>query len=174
MFGSFAPAAFQEFKNAEKLSAPSYTEEKNGVQIQDADDLDLDYRINHTVEYEVRVSDFDNDSGEVYHLGRTLLKPGRYKDPDTELFTRLAGNAVAMNSVLSRSLRTGSFKLEGKAVDLSAEYFTIASTEDLSVYAGANLTGASKAEAESLLDQLLRNEPGLKGKVQVVSEYELE
>ncbi len=174
VFGSVAPAAFQEFKNAEKLSAPSYTEEKNGVQIQDADDLDLDYRINHTVEYEVRVSDFDNDSGEVYHLGRTLLKPGRYKDPDTELFTRLAGNAVAMNSVLSRSLRTGSFKLEGKAVDLSAEYFTIASTEDLSVYAGANLTGASKAEAESLLDQLLRNEPGLKGKVQVVSEYELE
>lgn len=172
MTSSFAPAAFQEFKDAEKLSSPSYTEEKSGVEVQDANELNLNYNINHTVEYEVRVSDFDNDSGEVYDLGKTRLKPGKYRDTDAGLFTLLAKNGVARNSVLSKDLRAKNVKLADKTVRIDPGKYTIVRTDDLGLYSATD-PATSKAEAESELDRLLRSNPALKGKVQVVSEYEV-
>ena len=96
---AFAPAAFQDYKNADKLSAPSYTDETSGIELLDANGRDMNYALNRTVEYEVRVSDFDNSTNEVYHLSKTKKKKRRFKARNASLITQLAKNGIARSSV---------------------------------------------------------------------------
>jgi hypothetical protein len=170
---AFAPAAFQNYKNKEKLSAPSYTEETSGVELKEAYGREMNYALNRPVDYEVRVSDFDTGSREVYDLSKTKKKNGIRQDSNAALTSLLAKNGIARGSVLSKEKRAKQKKLSGRGVNIQRDNYRIVHTEDLSLYADIDFAGGSKAQADSELERLLKVSPDLRDKIQVVPEYEL-
>lgn len=170
---AFAPAAFQNYKNKEKLSAPSYTEETSGVEMRESSGRELNYAINRVVEYEMRVSDFDTGSNEVYDLGKTKKLDRVVQDRNASLTTLLAKNGIARGSVLSKEKRTKGKRLNGKAVSMQKEQYRLVHTEDLSLYGDIDFNGGSKAQAYSELERLLQQSPELRDKIQVMPAYEL-
>ena len=171
--GSFAPAAFQNLSDAQKLSSPSYTEERSGVEVSDSGGINLNYSINHIVDYEVRVSDFDNDSEEEYGLEQSEKLTDTFQDNDANLFAQMAKSAVQRRSGLARDLENKRTKLEGKTLKIDTEKFAIVDNEDLRIFNNIDLTIGSKAELESELDQLLQHAPELRNSLIIVPESEV-
>lgn len=165
---SFAPAAFTDLSDEDKLKAPSYVKERSGVRVRDTDQILVNYSMGRKVEYEVRTSDFDRQGDTPYELFQPLrLQPtGELED----LFRLAAKGGAAGRSVLARELKQ---QQSASKVQLSSEQFAIVGLSDLSRIEVAGFTSGTKTEANETLKKLLRQSPELKGKLQIVSEYEL-
>lgn len=165
---SFAPASFVDMNDQDKLKSPSYVKEKSGARIKGTDQIKVNYGLSRKVEYEVRTSDYDRDDDKPYELFQPLrLKTmGELED---RFRLGVKGGATG-KSVLSRELKRKS--ITGK-VKLGDEKFAIAGLGNLSRFNTGTFVSGTNAEADKALKNILKTNPEMKGKLQIVKEYQV-
>lgn len=159
---SFAPAMFKKLDEKQKLKAPSYEEMKSGVKVTETDEITVLSRANRKVEYEVHVSDFD-------------------PTPETPLFTfdqslfkmMIKGGAIG-NSALSREYAAKKAVKKDAAVSLNDEAFVMMNKGTMDSVAHNGFSGGSFSDATDALNDYVRANPSMKGKVKIVPAYHME
>jgi hypothetical protein len=167
---AFAPAEYKEMEDNDKLKAPSYKDEISGIKITSTERLHVNYGINREVVYETIVSDYHRESESPYLLYHPLRKK-----PETDKLLHfkkmLRGGAIGRNE-LSKDLKIKNFRND-RAVTMQAEKFVITNLSDLSKMDLGSFNTGTKAEADDMLKRVIRANPSLKNKIQVIPEYEL-
>jgi hypothetical protein len=159
----FAPAQFFELSDAEKLSAKSFEQYDAGVKITESEELDADYAARRDVEYEIFYMDQQREM--FLHPWSDLVRmDGLAFD------TWAVGGAVAA-SPLSHASQAKS-ALAPDAVAVRQEPYAAVTVGDLRPVNG-DAEVASEAEAISLMRELIRDNPGLEGEIQVVPAFEV-
>jgi hypothetical protein len=135
--GEFAPAAFRELSDQDKLAAASYETMKSGVAAAGADTLVADYLLGRPVTYERIVDD------------GTPAPPARSQAPASlATFTRLVRGGAVGSSPLSKKAAVDRQRNSVRDVALSDERFTVVTTSDLrAVDAGSHALSRSQAQA---------------------------
>ncbi|MBT8185523.1 MAG: hypothetical protein KJN76_11835, partial [Eudoraea sp.] len=169
---AFVPAAYKEMEDADKLSAPSYEDEKSGFKVSDTEEIGLNYAINRPVAYEVRISDYNRESELPYELYAPLFS-NPWKD-ESSIFQKMIKGGAIGKSVLSKENRNKQQELSGAKVRLAEQPFSIVNKQDLAPISMPAFTSGSRAEADHILKQLFVDQPELKGKLQVMATHELE
>jgi hypothetical protein len=161
---SFAPAFYKKMEDDDKLSAPSYENQKSGIKVTSTKELNFDYSINKKVKYEVVTSDFESEPVKLTEL--QAINVSRFKP-------FISGGDIGKSS-LSKQLKAKDIVVKNK-VTINDELYTIVSNEDLSRYTvgGNAFKFSSKAEADDQLKQIIKNQPNLKGTLQLIPDYEL-
>jgi hypothetical protein len=157
----FAPANFLAINDSEKLSRPSFERMKSGFRVTGSSTLVLPAMVSKSVDYEL-----------TYLRKRRGLRvfAGLYKYMNTLFRANLKAGAIASST---RSFTNKRVSVNAPdAVDLGRDGYAVASVSDLKPYHDVRMAG-SYTEAAQMLDRLVKQQPSLKGKVQVVSEYEL-
>ncbi len=158
---SFAPSAFKNMSDDDKLKSPSYTKEKGGVKVSDTATLFVDYALNRDVVYEVKVSDFD-----------PFPNPPAF-DIDFSWFKlMMRGGAIGKNE-LSVQNKQKSFKLANAAVNMDEEQFVLIDNSTLTQHNVNVFAGGTHAQANDAFDTILKQNPSLKGKISIASAYQL-
>lgn len=158
---SFAPANFKNMSDDDKLKSPSYTKEKGGVSVADTATLFVDYAWDRDVQYDVIVSDFD-----------PFPNPPAF-DIDVNLFRlMIKGGAVGRNA-LSVKNREKNFALNNAAIKIGEEKFVLIDNATLAQHGADVFAGGTHAQASDTFDSIIKQNPSLKGKISIVSEYEL-
>lgn len=159
---AFAPAMFKKLDNKQKLSAPSYENMKSGVKVTETDEITVLSRANRKVEYEVHVSDFD-------------------PTPETPLFTfdknifklMTKGGAIG-NSSLSREYANKKAVQKDAAVSVNDEAFVIMNKASMDAVAHNGFSAGSYSDATDALNDYVKANPAMKGKIKVVPAYHME
>ncbi|MCK5508268.1 MAG: hypothetical protein KAI50_07075 [Desulfobacterales bacterium] len=165
---SFAPSAFTEMKDEDKLKSSSYVKERSGVRVRETDRIYVNHAIGRKVEYEVRTSDFDRKSDVPYELF-TPLRLNRITE-DGERFRLAALGGAVGRSDLARELR---IKTTRRKVQLTSDLFSIAGMDNLKIFSDTTFTAGTEAEAHDQLKRIIKEKPDLEGKLQVTAEYQL-
>ena len=160
----FAPAQFFERSDAEKLSGKSFERYDAGVRLSGMDVLDADYAAARVVEYEL----FYRDSQRQQQLPHPRPEPLVL---DVAAFHAWANAGAVAASPLSFAGRKKS-ALAPQAVAVLQEQFVVVSQEDLRPIDAASAV-ASEAAAYGLMNAMLRDNPALAGRVQVVPAFEV-
>ncbi len=166
---AFASANFIELSDKDKLSAPSYSDEKSGAALSDIDALEASYAINRDVTYEVRSSDYDSESETPYEF-TTSNNLGTVGEKNQKIFTKMANRGIGRSSALSKKKKA---QLRDKTIEIEGEKFAVVSTENLTKSLDVNFDIGTKAEADQALKNLLYQRPELKNSLQVVADYEV-
>ncbi len=156
---SFAPAAYKEMADQDKLKAPSYENQNSGTRITVTDERTFDYGINRLVEYESIISDYEEEP-----IGRLQFRPVFFKG-------FVSGGAVGQ-SYLSRITKQNQEKAS-KVVSLAGEQYAVVSNVDLSNIHGENQVFNSKSEADEFLKATVAANPKMKGKVQLSPAFQM-
>src|SRR5690606_17641279 len=114
---SFAPSAFKEMTDQDKLSAPSYENQNSGVSLSE-DDLEFDYGINRLVQYETILSDFAEEELGIVPVSSHFFKIG-------------VSGGDAGRSAISTVLKNNTVKASN-TVQVAEETFAVLSNADLS------------------------------------------
>lgn len=149
---SFAPSAFKDMSDQDKLQSPSYENQNSGIKLSD-DDINFDYGINRVVEYESIISDFEEEELGILTFGADFFKPF------------VSGGDVG-RSGLSRQLKNQTVKAN-KTVEVLNEPYVVVSNSDLSNVHSEGMVFSSKSDADEYLKQLVDTDPSKKGKVQL-------
>lgn len=165
---SFAPSAFTEMKDEDKLKSSSYVKERSGVRVRETDRIYVNHAIGRKVEYEVRTSDFDRKSDTPYELF-TPLRLNRITEDGRRFRLAALGGAVG-RSDLARELRV---KTTRRKVQLTSDLFSIAGMDNLKIFSDTTFTAGTEAEAHDHLKRIIKEKPDLEGKLQVTAEYQL-
>jgi hypothetical protein len=161
---NFARAQYQELKDSEKLSKPSFEKMPGGVRISMGNNtIRNGQMVRKKVEYDLTIVD------------KEPVKPYKYGKFFTEieaLFTNfLKGGAVA-KSVLSLSHHKKLQPFEEK-LDVLEEGYTVAFQSDNKAF-DESATFSSEMMAQSYMqDQIIKN-PSLKGEVHIILNFELQ
>lgn len=161
---AFAPAMFKKLEDQGKLSAPSYEQMKSGIRITETNKIQVNFRANRKVEYEVKVSDFD-PTPEPAALVTTFNK---------SIFKLMAKGGSIGSSELSKENSFKKVKLAGADADVHDETFMIVDKNSLKPVAHDSFAAGSFTDASDTLTSILNRNPGLKGKIKVVPAYHLE
>lgn len=157
----FAPANFVTLSDSAKLSRPSFEQMKSGFKLAGSSTLIVPATVSKSVDYEMtylrKKRDLRIFAG-VYKYAKALFK------------ANLRAGAIA-SSTLSFTNKRVSTNAPDK-VQLKGDGFAVASTGDLTLHSGSQVSG-SYTEASEILDRLVSQDPSLRGKVQVVAEHEL-
>lgn len=174
---SFAPSTYKEMSNDDKLKAPSYQEEKSGIVARGTDELKGNYAINREVRYEVRSSDHNPHTDLSYYLVEPMVYLDNNSRPlfgaSQSNFIALAENGAVGRSALGRQATTDQFRLEGAAIQLQEEQYTIVNNADLARHTGS-FTSGTQAEATDALNQIINDNPEMGSQLSILPEYELE
>lgn len=153
----FAAAQFLDMSDAEKLSRRSFEPFQAGIEVAGASAPRADFQRGVDVKYEV-----------IY-----------YHKPRRRLFAVLASALmdqwVAVSSAARSKLGATARKPTGLGtpkVTLPAETFVVAGVADLKAHA-ADLVFTSESAAAVAMQELVRNDASLSGKLQVVAGYEV-
>ena len=165
---SFAPAFFMDLSDQDKLKSPSYVEEKGGVRIKETDQIKINYGLGRKVEYEVRTSDYDRSAGQAYELFQPL-RLNTMSELEDRFRLETKGGAAG-RSGLANELRK---KTTTVKVKLGSEKFVIAGINNLSRFETGAFTSGTNADADNALKNILKKNPEMKGKLQIVKEYQL-
>ena len=158
---SFAPAAFKNMSDDDKLKSPSYTKEKGGIKVSDTDTLFVDYARNRDVVYDVKVSDFD-----------PFPQPSTF-DFEFDFFKlMIKGGAIGRNA-LSVQNSQKNFRLNNAAVNIGEEQFVLIDNSTLAQHSADVFAGGTHAQANDAFDAIIKQNPSLKGKVSIASAYQL-
>ena len=157
----FAPANFFNLKDDEKLARPSFEQMKSGFKITGSSITKVPSMITKSVDYELTY---------LRKKKHRLLFAGIYKYSKTLFRAGMKGGSVA-RSGLSSSFKKASSNAPEQP-KLQKEGFAIANTSDLKLYSSSAQRG-SYMEASELINDIVRNNPSMKGKLQVVSTHEL-
>lgn len=147
-------------KDSDKLTRPSFELMKSGFKISGSAQLKAPPHIaKKPVDYEFS------------YLGKTRKpRPDKYKYPGL-FFKAATKSAAASQAVLSHQNNRVSMNAPAK-IALKEEQYVIANVSDMKLY-DEELTAVSYTEALQHYNDLIRQKPGLKDQIQVLSEYEL-
>ncbi len=158
----FAPANFITMKDEEKLARPSFEQMKSGFQVTSSTALQAPHNtVNKSVDYEFS------------YLGERrskLIVAGIYQYP--ELFFRAStkGGAASKSSLSHINNR---ISINAPApVNVYEEQFVIANVADMKLHNNTMIAG-SYTEAQQFYNNLVKEKPELKDRVQIISQYEL-
>lgn len=156
----FAPAQFLEMKDSEKISRPSFEMLNSGFSVTASAQLNIASPVEKKVDYEVaylRKKRFSLFFAGILTYGRAIfdfmIRAGAVSQSPMSIANKIAVNAP-------------------EEVKINTEEFVIANVSNMSPYA-ENLRAGSQAEAYSMYNSLISSNPSLKGKVQVLSTFEL-
>jgi hypothetical protein len=155
----FAVAQYKKLSDSDKLSAPSFERLKSGLRFSTGDATETGARVVVEVDYELSY---------VHRSIGVIVFAGLYRLFDA-VFTVLAGGTSASKNAFSKVRNGGGVK--PAAVTISEGEFLVVSVADLSPHAG--LRAKTMAEAAAMQDALVRSDPALKGRVQVVAAHEI-
>jgi hypothetical protein len=158
---SFAPSAFKNMSDDDKLKSPSYTKEKGGIRAADTDTLFVDYAWDRDVVYDVKVSDFD-----------PFPRPTTF-DFEFKWFKLMMRGGAIGRSELSIQNAQKNFRLNNAAVDMGEEQFVLVNNSTLAQHSPDIFAGGTHAQASDAFDSMIRQNPALKGKVSIASAYQL-
>ena len=156
----FAPANFFDMKDDEKLTRPSFEQMKSGFRITGSTQLTAPPNVvNKPVDYEFS------------YLGKKRkLRPDRYVYPG-RFFKANTKSAAVSQSSLSHHINRVSMNAPEK-ITVKEEQYVIANISDMKLHS-SELVASSYTEALHKYRQLIVRQPGLKDRVQILSEYEL-
>lgn len=157
----FAPANFFNLTDSEKLSRHSFEDGVSGFNITASADLQIAPAVNKSVDYELTY---------LRKKRFMLIFAGIYKYAKSLFETNLKGNAVAQSS-LSYSKNRMSLNAPQKVV-IKPDQFVIAQVSDMKLHS-EDLVSGSYSTVVGQYNSLIRKQPALKNKIQIVSEYEL-
>jgi hypothetical protein len=158
---SFAPSAYKNMSDDDKLKSPSYTKEKGGIIVTDTDTLFVDYAWDRDVQYDVIVSDFD-----------PFPDPPPF-DIDFSWFKlMMKGGAIGRNELSVKNAQK-KFKLNNAAVSMSDEKFVLIDNATLAQHSVDVFAGGTHAQANDAFESILKENPSLKGKVSIAAAYQL-
>ena len=158
---SFAPAAFKNMSDDDKLKSPSYTKEKGGVTVADTDTLFVDYAWDRDVIYDVIVSDFDPfPKPQVFNIDFSWFK------------LMMRGGAISRNPLSVQNAQKN-FRLNNAAVNIGEEQFVLIDNATLAQHSANLFSGGTHAQANDAFETIIKQNPALKGKVSIASAYEL-
>lgn len=159
LLNSFAPSAYKDMEDADRLTAPSYEDEQSGSRLSITDDIVFDYSINRLVQYETILSDFEEQS-----LGLISETPDFFKPfVSGGAVGRCALSAVAKNNVVKAS--TTAF--------VSQESYAVVSKNNLSNIDNGGAVFNSKSEADEYMKKVLETDPSQKGKIQLSPAFQM-
>ncbi|MCP3665043.1 MAG: hypothetical protein GY696_21525 [Gammaproteobacteria bacterium] len=139
----FAPAAFQEMEDADKLKAGSYEPQKSGVTAKGGDRLHTDHLLTRPVRHEQIVSDAD-----------TVVSPLHLVDGNATLFNRLVPGGAIGKSPLSQKHVRQKQKLSVLDVGADIERFAVVTAANLQS-TDAESVALTRSEAEGRVQQLV-------------------
>ena len=155
-FEQFAAAQYLDLGDAERLSRRSFEPMEGGIEVAGGTAPRADFQSRVDVAYEV-----------IY-----VRKPRRrllFKLRDGLLDLLLSGSAAARSKLAQgKKVPTG---VGTPKVSLPSEKFVVAGRDDLAPIGGGGF--ASQAAAHAALEDAVANDPGLSGKLQVVSAFEV-
>ncbi len=158
---SFAPSAYKEMADADKLKAPSYNDENSGIRLASTDDIVFDYGINRIVEYEVILSDYEE-----------VPLPDRMQFSGDMFRPFVAGGAVG-KSRLSKKKKQAKERTD-KFVQFESESYAVVNASDMTNFAGADgPVFASKSAADEYLRSVLKDDPSQSGKIQLTPSFQM-
>jgi hypothetical protein len=157
----FAPANFFSMSDSDKLSRPSFEQMKSGFKITGSSTLIVPATVNKSVDYELtylRKSRGLRIIGGVYKYMKVLFRANLRAGAISKCTLSFTNKRISTNSP--------------DQIAPHEDGYVVATTSDLKQY-GESAAASSYTEAAQHLDELVRNDPSLKGKVQVVLEHEL-
>lgn len=157
----FAPGEYFEMDNAKKLARKSFEQMPSGVKVSNSSEqISYSKAVRRVVEYEAIIIDTN--------YKRNFLR--RFRQGLRSFLSLLRGGYAAQSSrsyVNTREPVLGPGKIAAQQ-----EGFAVVNIQNLAtVGAGAILD--SEAEAFSYMNEMIQANPSMKGKVQVVSQFEL-
>lgn len=157
----FAIANFVTLSDAEKLSRKSFEKMKSGLTFKTDDNTAHAFKIHKEVNYELTY---------VHKKKLIIFKWGIFKFA-TQVFNVLVkGNAITKNTYsYTKKVATNA----PAKVSTPASQYKVVNTSDLSLHSAAAVA-ISETEAYALHDQIIRKNPALKNKIQVVTQFELD
>ena len=158
---SFAPSAYKNMSDDDKLKSPSYTKEKGGVNVSDTDTLFVDYAWDRDVVYDVKVSDFD-----------PFPQPATFNF-DFKWFKLMVNGGAIGRSALSKQNSQKNFRLNNAAVNMGEEQFVLIDNSTLAQHSANVFAGGTHAQANDAFETIIKQNPSLKGKVSIASAYQL-
>jgi len=157
----FAPASFFNLNDSEKLARPSFERMKSGFAITGSSITKVPAMVTKSVDYELTY---------LRKKHGLLIFAGIYKYAKALFKTNLKTSAVA-NSSLSFGGKKVSYNAP-ETLHLQPQGFAIANTSDMKMYNATSSTG-SYTEAAQMMIEMVTKDPSLKGKIQIVSQHEL-
>lgn len=154
----FAPAAFKNLTDQDKLTAPSYEEQKSGVRVSSTDNITFDCGVNRIVEYEAIISDHDEEELGLLQFNSFFVK------------SFVSGGDVG-RSPLSNKLKNAKVRAD-KTVSISEEKYTVVSALNLKNIAGTKVFN-SKTEADEFLKDTIKKDPSKQGKLLLSPAFQL-
>ncbi|MEO8763663.1 MAG: DUF6603 domain-containing protein [Ginsengibacter sp.] len=159
---SFAPSAYKNMSDDDKLKSPSYTKEKGGITVADTNTLFVDYAWDRDVIYDIKVSDFD-----------PFPDPPPFEIDFSWFRLMMKGGAIG-KSELSIQNSQKSFRLNNAAVTMVEEQFVLIDNSTLQQHSVDIFSGGTHAQANDVFDSIIKQNPSLKGKVSIASAYQLQ
>ncbi len=161
----FAPGEFTELSDSDKLSRRSFEALPSGFSLSGTADLVVATPVSRPVDYEL--SYLRRKQGRFDFRGLVRLARRAYD--------RLVKGSAVRQSVLSLQQTRTSLNAPAQ-VALAQESFAVANVADLTSHRSGSqeaIVFATQAEAYQHHQQLLRDNPALAGRIQVVSHFEL-
>ena len=157
----FAVANYKKLSDSDKLSARSFEQMRSGIKFSTGDATETGARVVVEVDYELSY---------VHRSIGLIIFAGVYQMLGT-LFSAMTGGSSAARNAFSR-VRNGA-GVKPAAVTLADAEYLVVGVDDLVPHPGV---GGAKTMAEAVArqDALVKTNPALKGKVQVVASHELE
>jgi hypothetical protein len=160
-FESFAPAQFQNFSDADKLSKPAFAPERSGLELSvSGADLRSSEMVKRVVRYEEII--IDNNYKRFQR---------RYFRFIGVLFDHLLGGASVSRSSLSQAARS---KLQpfAEKIAVQSETFTVAHQATNQAVAAEAAAFHSEASAREYLNAKLAQDPSLADQIHVIPSFE--
>lgn len=157
----FAPENFFALTDSAKLSRPSFEQMKSGFKMTGSSTLIVPATVSKSVDYEMTYLRKKRD---------LRIFVGVYKYMKDLFKANIRGGAIA-GCALSVTKKRVSINAPDQ-VRLKGRGYAVASTSDMTLHPGSQVTG-SYSEAFDVLEQILAQSPSLRGKVQIIAEHEL-
>jgi hypothetical protein len=159
----FAPSQFEAMDDAQKLSRQSFEKLPSGVKVtSETNEIRASKVVLRLIAYETWIID----------TRFPVLRLAKYLGERLATFMALLkGNAVAKSRF--SSVKNADPVLGPGRIKTRQEGYSVVGTADLLPFNGKAAFG-SEAGARSYLRELIRNDPSLKGKIQVVPNYEMQ
>jgi hypothetical protein len=160
---SFAPAAYKNLADGDKLKAPSYEKMNSGVRLNGTDNISFDYGINRIVEYDVILSDYEQEV--VWGRDNRLSFGMNYFRPF------ISGGDVG-KSFLSKAKKSA-LETTDKFVSVSDEQFVVTSVKTMQNVHESAMVFDSRSAADEYFRQTIAADPKKKGKIQISPAFQM-
>jgi hypothetical protein len=156
----FAVANFVSMSDEEKLIRKSFERFVSGLLIKESDKTLCGFRIEKEVDYELSY---------IHKKKKTVLKWGSIR-----FFANLF-NVLVKGNAVSRNIFSVSKKVPQRPpveVNIASPEYMVVKIRDLTLHE-EGMVAQTEAQAYMMYNNLLRDNPGLKGTIQVVSKFEV-